>query len=253
MGQVKLSFVMPSYNEGDSIEGALSSLDHAVRASGLRYEVVVVDDGSVDKTRVNAIKYASRNGHVHVVGYRSNVGKGHAVKKGFMRATGEAVIFVDSDLEIDLEQVSSFVEALKHGDIVIASKWHPDSVVDIPLMRRFLGLGFHMLVRLLTGVKLRDTQAGLKALRKSAFKDIIPQLVVKRYAFDVELLVLANLYGLRVVEMPVNITMKSLFSFREAWMMFLDLLGIAYRLRVRRWYQRLLKHSSRSFVEDTDF
>jgi glycosyltransferase involved in cell wall biosynthesis len=253
VGQVELSFVMPAYNEGDSIEGALSSLDHAFRGSRFRYEVVVVDDGSVDSTRANAIKYASQNGHVRVIGQKSNVGKGDAVKKGFMSATGEAVIFVDSDLEIDLEQVSGFVEALKNGDIVIASKWHPDSVVDIPLVRRFLGLGFHVLVRLLTSVKLKDTQAGLKALRKSAFKDIVPRLVVKRYAFDVELLALANLYGLRIVEMPVNITMKSLFSFREAWWMFLDLLGIAYRLRVRRWYQRALKHSSRSFVEDTHF
>lgn len=241
MGQVELSFVMPAHNEGDSIVGALSSLDHALRTSQLRYEVVVVDDGSVDRTRVNAIKYANQNGHVRVIGYKSNVGKGYAVRNGFMSATGDAVVFVDSDLEIGLEQISSYVEALKHGDIVIASKWHPDSVVDIPLIRKFLGLGFHVLVRLLTGVKPRDTQAGLKALRKSAFKDIVPGLVVKRYAFDVELLVLANLYGLRVVEMPVNIKMESLFSFGEGWRMFLDLLGIAYRLRVRRWYQRALK------------
>jgi glycosyltransferase involved in cell wall biosynthesis len=239
--RVELSFVLPAYNEADSIESALHSLDHAVRSSRLRYEVVVVDDGSVDKTRVRAVRYASRNGHVHVIGYDRNVGKGFAVREGFLHANGDAVVFVDSDLEVDLGRVESYVKALERGDIVIASKWHPDSVVDMPFVRRFLGIGFHALVRLLTGVKLKDTQAGLKALRKSAFVDIFPRLAVKRYAFDVELLALANLYGLKVVEMPVNIKMTSLFSFRDVLRMFVDLLGIAYRLRVIRWYQRSLK------------
>ena len=232
---------MPAYNEADSIESALYSLDQAVRRSRLRYEVVVVDDGSVDKTRVRAVGYASRNGHVHVIGYDRNVGKGFAVREGFLHANGDAVVFVDSDLEVDLSRVASYVKALERGDIVIASKWHPDSVVDMPFVRRFLGVGFHVLVRLLTGVKLRDTQAGLKALRKSAFVDIFPRLAVKRYAFDVELLALANLYGLKVVEMPVNIKMTSLFSVKDVLRMFVDLLGIAYRLRVIRWYQRALE------------
>jgi len=239
--RVELSFVLPAYNEADSIEGALSSLEHAVKASRLRYEVVVVDDGSVDLTRVRAVRYGNRNGHVRVIGYDRNVGKGYAVKRGFMQAVGDAVVFVDSDLEVDLDRVASYVEALERGDIVIASKWHPDSVVDIPFMRRFFGVSFHVLVRLLTGVKFRDTQAGLKALRRNAFMDIVPRLAVKRYAFDVELLALANLYGLRVVEMPVNIKMRGLFSLREVWRMFLDLLGIAYRLRVVRWYKHAMK------------
>ena len=241
MTRIELSFVLPAYNEADSIEGALSSLDHAVRGSRLHYEVVVVDDGSVDKTRVRAVRYANRNGHVRVIGYDRNVGKGYAVKRGFLEAVGDAVVFVDSDLEVDLEKVSSYVEALERGDIVIASKWHPGSSVSMPLVRWVLGVGFHVLVRLLTGVKLRDTQAGLKALRRSAFMEIVPRLAVKRYAFDVELLALANLYGLRVVEMPVSIKMKGLFSLRDVWRMFVDLLGIAYRLRVIRWYQRALK------------
>jgi len=240
MSKVELSFVMPAYNEGDSIESALDTLDRAVKDTSLRYEVVVVDDGSIDSTRLNAINYANKNGHVRVVGYSKNVGKGYAVKKGFMEATGDAVIFVDSDLEIDLERISSYVEALRYGDIAIASKWHPESVVEMPLIRRILGHSFNLLVRLMTGVTLKDTQTGLKAIRRKAFEDIFPRLAVKRYAFDVELLTLANLYGLRVVEMPVNIKMRALFKFNDVWRMFIDLLGIAYRLRVVRWYQRTL-------------
>jgi glycosyltransferase involved in cell wall biosynthesis len=240
MGEVELSFVLPAYNEGESIECALDTLDRVVKDTRLRYEIVVVDDGSVDDTRAKAIKYANGNGHVRWVGYDRNMGKGYAIKQGFTQATGDAVVFLDSDLEIDLDRVSSYVEALRRGDIVIASKWHPESVVEIPLMRRILSHGFSALVRLLTGVKSRDTQTGLKAIRRKAFEDVFPRLAVKRYAFDVELLAVANLYGLRVVEMPVNIRMQALFSLTEVWRMFLDLLGIAYRLRVLRWYQRVI-------------
>jgi dolichol-phosphate mannosyltransferase len=241
MSQVALSFVMPAYNEEDSIEFALGTLDELVKDKKLPYEIVVVDDGSKDKTRLKAMTYASMNNHVRVVSYNKNEGKGYAIKTGFMQTTGEVVVFADSDMDVDLDTVTSYIEALQHGDIVIASKWHPQSVVKMPLIRRILSHGFNILVRLMTGAKLRDTQAGLKAIRKSAFKDVFPRLAVKRYAFDVELLTVARLCGLRVVEMPVNLKMQGLFSFREIWKMFVDLLGIAYRLRVTRWYQRPIR------------
>ena len=97
---------------------------------------------------------------------------------------------------------------------------------------------FNALVRLLTGVPHKDTQSGFKAMKKSAFVDIFPRLTVKRYAFDVELLSVAKLYGLKVVEMPVKMKLDAAFKVKEVWRMFVDLLGIAYRLRVSHWYQR---------------
>ena len=112
--------------------------------------------------------------------------------------------------------------------------------MEVPVSRRVLSEGFNGLVRLLTGVPIKDTQSGLKAMRKSAFIDIFPRLAVKRYAFDVELLAVANLYGLKVVEMPVNIKLDATFKPKEMWHMFIDLLGIAYRLRIIHWYQRQL-------------
>jgi glycosyltransferase involved in cell wall biosynthesis len=246
VARVELSFVLPAYNEGDSIESALGSLYRAGRDTGLKYEIVVVDDGSLDDTGVKAVDFASKNGHVKngfvkLVTYRDNVGKGHAVKTGFLRACGDAVVFVDSDLDIDVEQVGRYVEALGHGDIVVGSKWHPESIVDVPLLRRVLSCGFNVLVRLLTGVRLRDTQTGLKAIRRQALEDAFPCLAVKRYAFDVELLVVARLLRLKVVEMPVRVRLHGMFGVREVWRMFVDLLGIAYRLRVKRWYQGTLK------------
>ncbi|MDH5266298.1 MAG: glycosyltransferase [Candidatus Bathyarchaeota archaeon] len=238
MSEPMISFVLPTFNEGEFIEGVLEKLDSTVNGHGLRYEVVVVDDGSFDDTRLRALRYAAKNGHVRVVGYDRNVGKGFAVKTGFWKAVGDAVVFFDGDLDIDVGQVKRYVDALKGGDIVVGSKWHPDSVVEVSFVRRFLSHGFNVLVRLLTGVKVGDTQVGIKAVRRKAFVDVFRGFSVKRYAFDVELLVLARVFGLRVVELPVKLKLNKSFSSRQVWRMFLDLLGIAYRLRVKKWYQR---------------
>lgn len=240
MNHVELSFVIPAYNEEGYIEEMLGTIDAVIADKQLPYEIVVVDDGSEDKTLTKARRYAGKNGHVRVVTYRRNIGKGHAVKTGFLNTNGSIVVFADSDLEIDLTTIFQYLEALKNGDIVIASKRHTNSHVTVPISRRILSEGFNGLVRLLTGVPLKDTQSGLKAMKKSAFADIFPRLAVKRYAFDVELLAVAHLKGLKVVEMPVNIKLDAKFKPIEIWHMFLDLLGIAYRLRIIHWYQRPL-------------
>jgi dolichol-phosphate mannosyltransferase len=240
MVPIELSFIVPAYNEEDYIESTLVTIDSIVMAKNLPYEIVVVDDGSGDKTLKKAKAYAGRNGHVRVISYPKNAGKGHAIKLGFMKSNGNIVFFTDSDMEIDLEKISDYVEELKTGDIVIASKKHPFSNVNVPFSRKILSECFNSLVRLLTGVPLKDTQSGLKAMKKNAFVDIFPRLSVKRYAFDVELLAVAHLYGLKVVEMPVNIQLNAKFKPREMWHMLIDLLGIAYRLRIIHWYQRQL-------------
>ena len=240
MSQVELSFVIPAYNEEDSIEDALGTLDAVVKNRKLPYEIIVVNDGSKDKTLPKAITYASSNGHVRVVSYTPNVGKGYAVRAGFMQTNGEIVVFADSDMDIDLGAVPRYVDALENGDIVVATKWHPDSRVDMPLTRRILSHGFNMLVRILIGAKLKDTQVGLKVMKRSAFVNIFPRLAVKRYAFDVELLAVASLYGLKIVEMPTQLRIRNSFNVKEILHMFVDLLGIAYRLRVLRWYQRAI-------------
>ena len=240
MTQIELSFVVPAYNEEDFIEDTLCSIDAIILDKNLSYEILVVNDGSADTTLAKARKYAGKNGHVRVVSYSKNVGKGHAVKTGFMQSAGNIVFLTDSDMEIDLRKISDYIEALQYGDIVIASKRHSDSRVEVPISRRIMSECFNALVRLLTGVPFKDTQSGLKAMKKNAFADIFPRLAVKRYAFDVELLAVANLYGLKVVEMPVNIKLEAKFKPMEMMHMFLDLLGIAFRLRIIHYYQREL-------------
>jgi glycosyltransferase involved in cell wall biosynthesis len=237
MGQIELSLVIPAYNEEIFIEETLDALDLVVKDK-LPYEIVVVDDGSKDKTFLKASGYASRNGHVKVIHYPHNAGKGHAVRTGFMKAIGDVVMFVDGDMDIDLNTVSKFVRALDDADIVIANKWHPESQISVPLSRKLMSRTFNMLVRLFTGFNLKDTQVGLKAMKRSAVYDIFPNLAVKRYAFDVELLAVAHLCGLKIVEMPVKMKIDEPFKMKDAFRMFIDLLGITYRLRVTHWYQR---------------
>lgn len=244
MEQVELSFVVPAFNEEDCIEDTLDALDAVIKDKNLPYEIVVVNDGSLDGTLAKVVRYAKTNKHVKVISYANNIGKGHAVKTGFMKTSGDIVIFADGDMEIDLSTISRYLKALEHGDIVIASKRHLDSRVKVPLSRKILSISFNGLVRLLTGVPLNDTQSGLKAMKKSAFVNIFPRLAVKRYAFDVELLAVAHLCKLKVVEMPVHIKLDASFKPKEMWHMFVDLLGIAYRLRVIHWYQRLLSKKS---------
>jgi glycosyltransferase involved in cell wall biosynthesis len=240
MGQVELSFVIPAYNEEVFIEDTLGTLDLAIKEKMFQYEIVVVDDGSKDNTFLKAVEYSKRNSHVKVIRYARNTGKGFAIKTGVMESTGDVVIFIDGDMEIDLNTISSYVKALEDADIVIATKWHPDSTVSMPLSRRMLSRTFNVLVRILVGFNLKDTQVGLKVMKRSAVDKIFPRLAVKRYAFDVELLALAHLYNLKIVEMPVKLTLESPFKAKDAWRMFVDLLGIAYRLRIIRWYQRKL-------------
>jgi glycosyltransferase involved in cell wall biosynthesis len=233
----QLSVVLPAYNEEEIIEDSLGKVDHVVRGTGYKYELIVVDDGSMDGTAKKATKYAKRNGHIRVLSYEKNSGKGHAVKSGFLHAQSDIVVFMDGDLEVEPEQIGLYVKALEHADIVIGSKWLPQSKVKIPLIRRILSHGFNIVVKLLVGIRFSDTQTGLKAVKKRGLEKVFSKLTVKRYAFDVELLAVANLLGLRIVELPVKIRLNGHISFKEMWKMLIDVLGIAYRLRVKKWYQ----------------
>lgn len=238
-GRPELSLILPAYNEGDRIEEVIERAERVLSRTGLDYELIVVDDGSLDDTRRRAIECAKGNARVRVIGYSRNMGKGYAVKTGFTHARGDVVIFMDSDLEVDPGQIVRYLKALRHADLVVASKWHPRSRVEMPLLRKFLSRGFNALVKLLTGIRLSDTQTGLKAGRRRALEEVFSRVVVKRFAFDVELLAIASLLGLKVAELPVNLRLTRVwFSPRDVWGMFIDLLGITYRLRLLKWYQR---------------
>lgn len=231
-----VSFVMPVYNEEDNIKEAARRLSEVARQLGIEYELIVVNDGSFDDTLTEAMDYADNDRSIRVISYAKNMGKGFAIQVGFCQAKGDYVVFIDGDLDIDPGQIEGYLAALKSAEMVIASKWHPQSNVQIRPTRRFFSQSFNVLVRLLTGMKITDTQTGLKAVKKNALKRTFSKLAVKRYAYDVEMLVVANHDGIRTVELPVNLQLSTPFKLNEAGKMFIDLLGIAYRLRIRKCY-----------------
>jgi glycosyltransferase involved in cell wall biosynthesis len=242
----RTSIVMPAYNEADWISGSVADVAKQFETICPDFEIIVVDDGSKDGTRKIAEEITSDR--MRVVGYEENQGKGHALKLGLYNATGQFAFLVDSDLEIRAKDLISYFDALESADFVIGSKRHPLSSVRTPAMRKFLSLGFNILERLLTGVRVSDTQAGLKAARSSALYMVLPLLSVKRYAFDAELLAVASLYGFKITELPISIDLKATFSARQVFRMLIDLMGIGYRLRIRRWYQKNMEEVSNTYT-----
>ncbi len=236
---------MPAYNEADHILEAIAAVRDQFEEVCDDWEIIVVDDGSTDGTR--RVVEDLRDDRIKIVGYEQNQGKGRALQLGFHRVTGQFTFFVDSDSEIQPIELETFVRALKSADIVIGSKRHPKSIVRTPIVRMILSIGFNVLERLLTGVRATDTQAGLKIARSVALYRILPLLSVKRYAFDAELLAVASLLNLRIRELPVVIQLRATFSVRQVFRMLIDLLGISYRLRVRRWYQKNILTMSKTY------
>jgi glycosyltransferase involved in cell wall biosynthesis len=236
---------MPAYNEAECIAKSITATKEQFESVCEDLEIVVVDDGSTDGT--GKLVGTTYDHKIKVISYDRNKGKGYALKEGFNYVTGEFSFLVDSDLEIHAKELTAYIEALEFADIVIGSKRHPLSFVETPILRRFLSLGFNLLERLLTGVQASDTQAGLKGARSSSLYRVLPLLSVKRYAFDAELLAVSSLLGLRIKELPVYVKLSATFSAREVLRMLIDLLGITYRIRVKRWYQKNIAKASNTY------
>ena len=234
-----VSVIIPAYNAADKIRQTLVRVESILNRNG-DYEIIVVDDGSTDETKSVVKTYTESHLKVKLASYPQNVGKGYALRKGTTEASKDTIIFLDSDSDIEAEHIQSYVKALEHYDMVIASKRSPYSDYTAPIVRKILSASFNILVKLLVGIRYSDTQAGLKAFRRDAFEKIMRMGTVKRFAFDVELLALASLLKLKVVEAPVKISINVGFSRRAVMYMLVDLLGITYRLRVLRWYQNNL-------------
>lgn len=202
------------------------------------YEIVVVNDGSKDATRSIVRRMASADSTIRLISYSVNMGKGYAVKQGVLHSRGKYVMFLDADGEISTEVLATYLELLASADIVIGSKYHPQSIVKAPFSRRFLSKCFQLFVRLMLKTKVSDTQVGLKMGKGDAFRKIFQKVVVRRYAFDVEMLTVASILGLKVAELPVQINLDKPFSSKEIVRTGLDVIGIAFRLRVINWYQK---------------
>lgn len=242
--RVQVSVLMPAYNEGRAIRANLLAVDRLMRSFKLPYEIIVVDDGSGDWTFEEAKKGAKGMRHVTVKRNEVNQGKGWALKEAFRLARGQWIVFMDSDLDLDPAQLKLFFDIQKKdgADVVIGSKRHPDSKLDYPFKRRVISAGYFFLVKLLFRLPLRDTQTGLKLFRAEVLKTVFPKVLIKRYAFDLEVLVLAHHYGFQISEAPVIVKYRGKFGHIGAssiFNIFWDTMAVFYRLYIKRYYDRV--------------
>jgi glycosyltransferase involved in cell wall biosynthesis len=252
-----LSVVVPVYNQAETIvENVRIIRERVERELGGPLELIVVSDGSIDRSEERLLDDASDV--ARVIHYDRNLGKGFAVKAGALAAAGQFISYIDSDLDLDPAAIPGFVAAAQRDglDFVIGSKRHPDSVVHYPGPRRVSSWLYQQLVRLLFRLDVRDTQVGLKVFRRQVADEVMPLLLVKQYAFDLELLAVARALGFdRLREMPITLRYRFTGSgVRSIAVLFalVDTAAIFYRLRILRYYQRkrtLLQASAQRYVE----
>ena len=240
-----LTAILPVYNGGEEIVDNVGVIRRAL-ADGLPgedVEVIVVSDGSIDETAEQLLAARGEVGF-RVIHYDRNLGKGYAVKAGALASRGEWVALIDADLDLDPASVPLYLEVARREnlDFAIGSKRHPDSLVNYPRSRRIASWWYQQLNRLLFRLDVRDTQVGLKVFNRRIVDEVVPLLLVKQFAFDLELLAVATALGFdRVKEMPVRLEYRFTGSALGSITVFralLDTAAVFYRLRVLRTYQR---------------
>ncbi len=253
---VYISLIVPAYQQEKTIQKDIRYIKEVIEKITKNYEIVVVVDGTLDKTlqKVKAI----HSPKIKAYGYPTNHGKGYAVRYGMAKARGQVIAFLDAGMDLDpkgLELLLTILEAAK-ADIVIGSKLHPKSRVYYPMQRKILSWGYRSVVKMLFGLSISDTQVGLKVFRRKVLEDVLPRLLVKRYAFDIEILAVAHHLGYKKIkEAPIVLNFTNWSSitsvnflqaiFRMLW----DTAAVYYRLRILHYYDN---KSKRKWVYDPE-
>ena len=253
LGGETLSVILPVYNLASTVGDNLAAVAKVLDEGGFPYEMLPVDDGSDDGSadairRFAADFAAARPGDTaHVcrpVFLAQNAGKGNALREGFEASTGGLVLLLDGDLDILPQSLPGFFASMvqNRSDIVIGSKRHPQSKVQYPWHRRMASVTYFALVRLFVGLPITDTQTGMKLFRRGVLGDALARMLVKTYAFDLELLSIAYGRGAKVSEAPVEIRYGMKFGAlrpRTVRDMMRDTLAVFYRLRLLNYYAKV--------------
>ena len=240
-----LSVILPVYRLAVSVEANLDAVMACFDAAGLPYELVPVDDGSGDGTAEALRRVAARRPDVvRPVLLEANAGKGNALRVGFRASRGGFVLLLDGDLDIAPKMLPKFFDALVRDgcDIVVGSKRHPASSVQYPWHRRLASAVYFALVRLFIGLPVTDTQTGMKLFRRRPLGEALARMLVKTYAFDLELLAIARERRAKIGEAPVEIRFGAKFGalkLRTVREMVHDTLAVFYRLRLLHYYAKV--------------
>ncbi len=238
-----VSIIMPGYNEGNKIYDNLLEADRVLCNMFENYEIIFVNDGSTDNTLEMALKAKGECSRIIVIDNTVNNGKGTALREGTAAARGKYIVFMDSDLDLPPAQLSRFFDVLKqeNADVVIGSKMHPESVSNYPSARKFMSFCYYLFLLILFRLNIHDTQTGLKLFKADVIKPVMKIILVKRYAFDIEVLSVINRYGYRIAESPVILDFSrgmkwGRIRFKDIWDVFIDTLAIYYRLNIVHYY-----------------
>ena len=230
-----LTIVIPAHNEESRLPDTLEQLIRFLGKQTFTSEIIVVENGSQDRTYVLAKEFADRHANMRVI-QNDWRGKGLAIQRGVQDARGEYIFMCDADLSMPVEELSKFLPPQLQGvDIAIGSREAPGAVrYNEPYYRHFTGRIFNTLIRLLVLPTLQDTQCGFKCIRADVARDIFPYQTLTGWAFDVELLYIARRHGYRIVEIPIDWYFNAdskISVLRDSLRMFLDLLLIRRNAR----------------------
>jgi glycosyltransferase involved in cell wall biosynthesis len=241
----KISLIVPTYKQEKTIVKDINRLERSIKELQVDFEIIVVVDGFLDDTY--KLLKRIRRPHIKVVGYEENKGKGYAVRFGMLQATGDVIGFIDGGMDIHPESISMLVNHMiwYDADVIIGSKLHPVSQVNYPFGRKVLSWGYRTIIRLLFGLKIRDTQVGMKLFKRRVVEDVFPRLLVKHFAFDIEVLAVAYSRGFkRIFEAPVKLSFNNTSSivgadfWRAIFHMMWDTAAIFYRLKILHYYDK---------------
>jgi len=238
-----LSVIVPAFRQEKTIKRDLENIESTLREGlpeEIDYEIICIVDGTSDNTEAEAKKTASPR--IKVFSYTDNKGKGFAVRYGMSKASGDLISFLDAGMDISPKGIMMLMAHMDWygADIIVGSKRHPVSRVNYPILRRILTFGYHFGAKILFGLPLTDTQSGIKIFRREVVEKILPRLLVKRYAMDIEMLAVAKYLGFnRIYEAPIEVKFNKETSrinwktiFKMAW----DTAAVFYRLKILHYY-----------------
>jgi glycosyltransferase involved in cell wall biosynthesis len=203
----KYSIIIPAYNEGARLGATLDRVLTYVAEQQWNAEIIVVNDGSRDQTPEIVREHAKENPALRLIENPGNRGKGYSVRNGMLNGIGEVLLFSDADLASPIEEAHKLFAAINAGaDIAIGSRWLQPELQTRrqSLLRQLYGRIFNLALRVFLGLKFKDTQCGFKAFTRNAAQKIFPLQRIERWGFDPELLYLARVEKLKVVEVPVQ-------------------------------------------------
>lgn len=247
---------MPAYNEAERIAKGITETAKAFNEFGCSWELIVMDDGSTDNTFQIAQELSAKYPqHIIVKKNPIHLGKGRALKKSLRYTSGDYVVFLDADMDLPPIQAQTLFDIMRldNADVVIGSKMHPNSIVNYPLERKIFSLGYYFLIRILFDLPCHDTQTGLKLFKVEVLRKVFPRILVKKFAFDLEVLVNAHHLGFRIAEAPIVLNSQRDYGrigpnsiFTTLW----DTLAVFYRMKVLKYYDRIDHYRRKNLAKE---